>query len=53
MSIGACGHESMREPAKPGACRLDPGRDAGRLGSLTAKTQQLPASLELGKKVTK
>jgi len=29
------------------------GRDAGRLGSLTAKTQQLPAPLELGKKVTK
>ena len=53
ITIGAGGHQPTREPAKPGApAASTTGRDAGRLGSLTAKTQQLPPPLELGTKVT-
>ena len=32
MSIGAGGHKSTREPAKPGACRLDHRKGRGTAG---------------------
>ena len=53
VSIGAGGQSQRENRRNRAPAASTTGRDAGRLGSLTAKTQQLPPPLELGTKVTK